>query len=69
MTVVRYRVVYSTGMLLGLGMLWFDGAFLAIHGKDWVTLPWVRRAAGCWPAVSLAPSRGRCFTCRHRAFT
>ncbi len=50
-TIGRNPVVYSTGMLLGLGMLWFQGALVAIHGKEWVKIPWVRRLSRFWPLV------------------
>jgi peptidoglycan/LPS O-acetylase OafA/YrhL len=54
-TVGRNPYVYSTGMLFGLGTLWFQGALVAIHGRDLMTRPWVRRLAALWP-LALAAS-------------
>jgi peptidoglycan/LPS O-acetylase OafA/YrhL len=50
-TVARTPVVYASGMLLGLGMLWFPGALVAIHGEAWVQNRWLRRIARLWPIV------------------
>lgn len=50
-TVGRNPYVYSTGMLFGLGMLWFMGALVAIHGRDLMARGWARNVARCWPAV------------------
>jgi peptidoglycan/LPS O-acetylase OafA/YrhL len=50
-TVGRNPYVYSTGMLFGLGMLWFQGALVAIHGRDLVARRWVAGLAALWPAV------------------
>jgi peptidoglycan/LPS O-acetylase OafA/YrhL len=49
--VARNAYVYSAGMLFGLGMLWFQGALVAIYGRDWVARAWVRRFASLWPLV------------------
>ncbi len=50
-TVGRNPYVYSTGMLFGLGMLWFQGALVALYGRALITFPLVRRVAACWPLV------------------
>jgi peptidoglycan/LPS O-acetylase OafA/YrhL len=50
-TVGRNPFVYSTGMLFGLGMLWFQGALVALYGRALITFPLVRRVAACWPLV------------------
>src|SRR5262249_40506120 len=47
----RNSYVYSAGMLLGLGTLWFLGALAAIHGRDLMQRAWVRRLAALWPAA------------------
>ncbi len=51
MTVARNQAVYRTGGLFGLGTLWFEGAIVAVHGKEWVKVGWVRGLARFWPAV------------------
>lgn len=50
-TVGHNRAVYRTGGLFGMGVLWFEGALVAVHGKEWVKIGWVRRAARFWPAA------------------
>lgn len=50
-TIGRNPFVYKTGMLMGLGMLWFMGALVAIHGKEWVKNAWVVRGTAVWPVV------------------
>jgi peptidoglycan/LPS O-acetylase OafA/YrhL len=50
-TVGHNQVVYRTGGLFGLGTLWFEGALVAIYGKEWVKIAWVRQSARLWPAV------------------
>ena len=50
-TVGHNQAVYRTGGLFGLGMLWFEGALVAIYGKEWVKIGWVRSAARLWPAA------------------
>jgi len=50
-TVGHNRAVYRTGGLFGMGVLWFQGALVAVHGKEWVKVAWVRRAARLWPAA------------------
>jgi len=53
-TAGRSPLVYRTGMLLGLGMLWFLGALLAVHGEALVARAGVRRLARSWPVVLAA---------------
>jgi peptidoglycan/LPS O-acetylase OafA/YrhL len=53
-TVGRNPVVYRAGMLMGLGMLWFQGALVAIHGRDLMQRGWVRHLAALWPAALAA---------------
>ena len=50
----RHPYVYRTGMMFGLGMLWFQGALVAVHGRDLIARPWVRRVAACWPLLLAA---------------
>ena len=50
-TTARSPYVYSLGMLLGLGMLWFVGALIAIHGQTWLESHFVRTSARLWPLV------------------
>jgi peptidoglycan/LPS O-acetylase OafA/YrhL len=50
-TVARNRYVYSAGMLMGLGMLWFAGALVAVYDNELGKVAWVRLAARAWPAV------------------
>ena len=51
LTVGHTQAVYRTGGLFGLGTLWFEGALVAIYGKTWVKIPWVRNLSRLWPAV------------------
>jgi peptidoglycan/LPS O-acetylase OafA/YrhL len=41
-------------MLFGLGMLWFQGALVAIHGRDLMERAWASRVARAWPLVFVA---------------
>ena len=55
-TSARHPVVYSLGMLLGLGMIWFAGVLIAQRGDVWLRWRIVRVLAALWPvffAVSL----------------
>lgn len=50
-TVGHNQAVYRTGGLFGLGTLWFEGALVAVYGKEWVKIRGVRMAARLWPAA------------------
>lgn len=51
---LRSPVVYSAGMLFGLGVFWFLGAVLAQHSRSVVQTPWMRVAARAWvPLLAL----------------
>ncbi len=45
---LRSPLVYSTGMLFGLGLFWFLGAYLAQHSETIVHSRWLRIAAKGW---------------------
>ena len=53
-TVGRHPFVYRTGMLFGLGTLWFQGVLLAVYGPSLIERAWVRRVAACWPLLFVA---------------
>jgi peptidoglycan/LPS O-acetylase OafA/YrhL len=50
-TVARTPVVYGTGMLLGLGMIWFTGVLVAIHGARLIRVPAVKALTRTWPLL------------------
>jgi peptidoglycan/LPS O-acetylase OafA/YrhL len=50
-TVGRSPYVYGTGMLFGLGILWYQGVLVAVYGQALMKHKGVRIAAGCWPAA------------------
>lgn len=47
---VRHPIVYSTGMLFGLGVSWCLGAVVAQHSRVLLARGWLRILARCWPA-------------------
>jgi peptidoglycan/LPS O-acetylase OafA/YrhL len=48
LTVARTPVVLSTGLLFGLGINWFMGVLVAVHGRSLVKSRAVRSASRCW---------------------
>lgn len=53
-TVARTPLVYGAGMLMGLGLIWFAGVLVAVHGPDLVRRRWVKRLTLSWPLVVVA---------------
>ncbi|MFO0910173.1 MAG: acyltransferase [Isosphaeraceae bacterium] len=50
-TVARTPLVYGLGMLLGLGMIWFWGVLVAVHGATLIRIPGVKLLTRTWPIL------------------
>jgi peptidoglycan/LPS O-acetylase OafA/YrhL len=53
-TVAHTPLVYGAGMLLGLGLIWFAGVLVAIHGAWLVREPGVKALTRTWPLLVAA---------------
>jgi peptidoglycan/LPS O-acetylase OafA/YrhL len=47
----RSPIVLRSGLLFGLGTIWFSGAMVADYSEELVNSRWARRISAFWPAI------------------